>query len=172
MLDAARSRRWRKPVRLRQLVVAATVAGILIPTQSLGMVGYGTFVTLADGTLRVVQALKRGDKLSGPDGKEREIFAISSVESSELIKVTTNTGRKVVLSADHPVPVQRGEVPFIANGVRLGDKIMSIEGFETVEYIEPMEAGTMSYRLSIGEPGTTEQDPMFANGMMISDEPV
>jgi intein/homing endonuclease len=159
-------------MRLRHLTAAVLAAGLLSPTAGWAMVGYGTFVTLADGTMRVVQALKRGDKLSGPDGKEREIFAISSAEAADLIKVTTNTGRKLVLSKDHPVPVQRGETPFIADGVRLGDKIMTIEGFETIEYIEPVTAGTMAYKLSIGEPGTSEKDPLFANGLMVSDEPI
>jgi intein/homing endonuclease len=157
---------------LRHLTATTLVVGLLGPTPGWAMVGYGTFVTLADDTMRVVQALKRGDKLAGPDGKEREIFAISSVESDELVTVTTNTGRKIVMSKDHPVPVQRGETPFIADGVRLGDKIMSIEGFETVEYIVPAKTGIVAYKLSIGEPGTTEKDPLFANGLMVSDEPI
>jgi hypothetical protein len=159
-------------MRLRRITAMALVVGVLGPTPGWAMMGYGTFVTLADGTMRVVQALKRGDMLSGPDGKERQIFAISSVEGAELIKVTTDKGRKIVLSKDHPVPVERNDNPFIANGVRLGDKIMSIEGFETVEYIEPAKAGTVAYKLSIGEPGTTEKDPLFANGLMVSDEPI
>jgi intein/homing endonuclease len=172
MPAAMRSRRWPKPVRRRHLTSIALVVGLLSPTPGWAMVGYGTFVTLADDTMRVVQALRRGDKLAGPDGKQREIFAISIVEGAELILVTTNTGRKIVLSKDHPVPVERNDSPFIANGVRLGDKIMSIEGFETVEYIEPAKAGTVAYKLSIGEPGTTEKDPLFANGLMVSDEPI
>jgi hypothetical protein len=154
------------------LAAVALAATLLVPTQAWAMVGYGTFVTLADGTLRVVQRLQRGDKLSGPDGKEREIFAISNVPSDDLITVTTNTGRKVTLSKDHPVPVERSGSPFIANGLRLGDKVMTIEGFETVDYIVPAKVGTVAFKLSIGEPGTTEKDPLFANGMMLSDEPI
>jgi hypothetical protein len=157
---------------VRSLTTVAVVVALMSPTQSLAMVGYGTFITLADGTMRVVQALKRGDKLSGPDGKEREIFAVTSEEGVDLIVVTTNTGRKIVVSADHPVPVQRGETPFIAYGMRLGDKVMTVEGFETVEYITPAKPGTVAYKLSIGEPGTTEKDPLFANGLMVSDEPI
>ena len=156
---------------MRPLLAVALVAGLLGSTPAMAMIGYGSFVSLSDGTMRVVQAIKRGDLLSGGDGTANEVFAVSSSEGVELIRVITSTGREFVVSRDHPVPVRRGNSPFIANGVRLGDEVMTVEGFETVEYITPVTGGTLAYKLSIGEPGTSEKDPLFVDGVMVSDEP-
>lgn len=150
------------------LVLAAWLAG---STPGWAVMGYGTFVTLADGTMRVVQALKRGDKLAGPDTEQREIFAISTVENAELVTIITNKGRKLVVGKGHPIPIIRGEAPFIASDIRVGDRVYSIEGFETVEIVEAAKPG-IAYKLSIGEPGTSERDPLYANGLMVSDEPI
>ena len=156
---------------MRLLLAIGLVAGLLSSTPVMAMIGYGSFVTLSDGTMRVVQAIKRGDVLSGGDGASNEVFAVSSSDTVELIRVITNSGREFVVSKDHPVPVRRQNTPFIANGVRLGDEVMTVEGFETVEYITPVAGGTLAYKLSIGEPGTSEKDPLFVDGVMVSDEP-
>ena len=156
---------------MRPLLAVALVAGLLGSTPAMAMIGYGSFVSLSDGTMRVVQAIKRGDVLSGGDGTANEVFAVSSSEGVELIRVITDSGREFVVSKDHPVPVRRGNSPFIANGVRLGDEVMTVEGFETVDYITPVTGSTLAYKLSIGEPGTSEKDPLFVDGVMVSDEP-
>jgi hypothetical protein len=157
---------------LRALVLLALIVGAGGVSPALAAVGQGTLVTLDDGTTRAVEALKRGDKLRGPDAKPHEIFAVTVVDAPTLVTILTDTGRKVAISRDQQLPVVRDGDPIMTNALAVGDKLMSVDGFETVVAIEDVPAGTKAYRLSIGEPGTSERDPLWANGVMLSDEPI
>lgn len=156
----------------RALLVLLLALGLGWGSPTLAAVAQGTLVTLDDGTTRAVEMLQRGDKLRGPDAKPHEIFAVTVLETPVLVTILTDSGRKVAISTDQQVPVIRNDDPIMTNKVAVSDRVMTIDGFETVVSIDELPAGTKAYKLSIGEPGTSEQDPLWANGVMLSDEPM
>lgn len=64
---------------------------LLAPTNIGKCWGYGTKIIMLDGTTKEVQDIVTGDKLLGPDGKERNVLSTTS-GISELFRIIPNTG--------------------------------------------------------------------------------
>ena len=158
---------------MRKLVVIALAGWLVSMSPALAAFAAGTMISLADGTTKAVEELKTGDILAGPGGSTRTVVSLAPVaEPGVMTTITTNTGRTLTITQGHPVPVQNEGGIHLADAVKIGDIVMTeAHVAETVTSIVDAPAGTAAYRLNAGEPGTTAKDPLFANGVLISDEP-
>lgn len=86
----------------------------------------GTKITLADGTLKAIEAVQKGDKVLGvkEDGKLLEIEVTETFfhpKNEGFLVITTQDNRTLKLTANHPV---RNHIDYVeAGSLKVGDEI-------------------------------------------------
>jgi hypothetical protein len=132
----------------------------------------GTLISLGDTTSVPIERLKAGDMLAAPGGKMLPVVAVAPLtDPGPMLTITTDKGRSFTITVGHLVPVQDEGGIHLAESVDVGDLVMTETGAETIAEIVAAPAGTEAYRITVGERGTTARDPLFANGVLVSDEP-
>lgn len=154
-------------------IVGLALAGWLATlSPSLAALAEGTLISLGDTTSVPVERLKAGDMLAAPGGKMLPVVAVAPVaEPGPMLTITTDKGRSFTITEGHLVPVQDEGGIHLADRVDIGDLVMTETGAETITEIVAAPEGIKAYRITVGEPGTTARDPLFANGVLLSDEP-
>lgn len=158
---------------MRKLVVIALAGWLVSMSPSLATIAAGTLINMADGSTKPVEALVAGDILAAPSNETRTVVSVAPVAEPGVMRlITTDSGRTLIVSEGHPVPVQNEGGIHIVTSVKVGDIVMTdVNKAEKITSVVDAPADTVAYRLSVGEPGTTARDPLFANGVLISDEP-
>ncbi|MCF2910710.1 Hint domain-containing protein [Pseudoalteromonas sp. DL2-H2.2] len=141
----------------------------------------GSMIMLANGKQLPIEQLQVGDLVLGasqfaPNSHmPLEIKDVSiGVEALPMIKITTDSGKELLLTESHPVVTQSG-VSAWANKVQQGDRIHTTNGLELVTKIEQVKYEDNVYNLKLAR---TSDDPkhitgetfsMFANGLQVGD---
>ena len=157
---------------MNRIAVIALAGWLASLSPSYAALAAGTMITLGDTTSVPIERLKAGDMLSAPGGKMLPVVAVAPVsQPGPMLTITTDKGRSLTITEGHQVPVQDEGGIHLADSIQAGDLVMTETGAETVISVTAAPAGTAAYRITVGEPGTTARDPLFANGVLVSDEP-
>jgi len=70
--------------------------------------GYGTKVMMADGSLKVVEDIKAGDQVMGPDSKPRNVLR-TTTGLDTLYQVNQTNGDSYVVNSKHPIVLRRSK---------------------------------------------------------------
>lgn len=100
-----------------------------------GCMAKGSMIHMADGTDVKIEELKPGDRAAVYGGQEAEIWDIYRGYEEWLYRITTNTGRKTVLTEDHPV-IEPDLNPVKVSYLRPGDLLLTKNGVESVSSVE------------------------------------
>ncbi|QPB85746.1 hypothetical protein CWC22_022330 [Pseudoalteromonas rubra] len=141
----------------------------------------GSLITLANGKHLPIEQLSVGDTVLGasqfaPDQHiPLEIEDISvGVELIPMVKLTTASGKTLLLTESHPVVTVSGLSAW-ANKVKAGDQIRTQSGIEMITAIEEVKYNDNVYNLKLkrtdsdGTHVTGETFTMFANGLQVGD---
>jgi len=90
---------------------------LMSPTGSGKCLGRDTPVLMADGTVKMVQDVKVGDRLLGPDGGVRNVLSVASGREP-LYRVTPRKGNAYVVNASHILSLRKTPG---SDGLRLAD---------------------------------------------------
>ncbi|KZN51085.1 Hint domain-containing protein [Pseudoalteromonas luteoviolacea] len=141
----------------------------------------GSKIKLANGKELAIEQLNVGDTVLGASQfapnvhMPLEIKDISiGSETQPMVKLTTESGKELLLTESHPVLTQAG-VSAWANKVQVGDRIRTSNGLELVSKVEEVKYDDHVYNLKLAR---TADDPnhspgetfsMFANGLQVGD---
>ncbi|MBQ4839295.1 Hint domain-containing protein [Pseudoalteromonas luteoviolacea] len=141
----------------------------------------GTMIKLANGKELAIEQLSVGETVLGASQfapnvhipLEIKDISIGS-ESQPMIKLTTESGKELLLTESHPVVTQSG-VSSWANKVQVGDRIRTASGLELITQVKEQKYNEHVYNLKLAR---TADDPnhspgetfsMFANGLQVGD---
>ncbi|WP_125717309.1 Hint domain-containing protein [Pseudoalteromonas rubra] len=141
----------------------------------------GSMITLANGKHLPIEHLSVGDTVLGasqfaPDQHmPLEIEDISvGVELIPMVKLTTASGKTLLLTESHPVVTVSGLSAW-ANKIKTGDQIRTESGVEMITAIEEVKYNDNVYNLKLKRAATDETHvtgetfTMFANGLQVGD---
>ncbi|ALU45959.1 Hint domain-containing protein [Pseudoalteromonas rubra] len=141
----------------------------------------GSLITLANGKQVPIEQLSVGDTVLGasqfaPDQHiPLEIEDISiGVEAIPMVKLTTASGKTLLLTESHPVVTVSGLSAW-ANKVEAGDQIRTQGGIEMITGVEEVKYNDNVYNLKLKRTSSDEKHvtgetfTMFANGFQVGD---
>lgn len=132
----------------------------------------GTKVLLADGSSKAIEQVGLGDRVVADEGKVLTVTALGrGGEPGLLVRLRTDKGHEVSVTAKHPVLTPQGAVT--ADSLRKGDAVLSREGVATLTRVSREPSRTLVYNLQLGTPEELEQvgshTTLFANGLLMGD---
>ena len=126
-----------------------------------GCFAKGTRITMADGTLKKIEDISKGEMVKSKNGTSSVEEIVTGTEK-EMVLIVTETGKRICLTSNHPVLTNRGWKAAIT--VTAADKLMTIDGEERIEELHMQEYNDAVYSLKIGE-----DDAIIAEGIYTGD---
>ncbi len=78
--------------------------GLVIVAGATGCHGKGTGIRMADGSVKKVEVIEKGDIVAGPDGYGRTVLdTVTGIDA--LFNLKTETGRSVIINGGHVIPL-------------------------------------------------------------------
>lgn len=139
----------------------------------------GTEITMADGSIKVIEEVRIGDELMGQDGKLSKVFAFDRPMLG-LRKLYGFNGGKAFVTAEHPfmttegwkaidikktIEENRSMAKLMTDNLKVGDKIVKADGsYFVIESIEEHDAANQQvYNFILEGKART----YIANGMLV-----
>jgi len=137
----------------------------------------GTLVTMADGTTLPIEQLNNTDTVLTSGGVTLPVRATSQAPASrdEVLTIEGASGHFLTLSDGCIVWTSAG--PLQAGELKIGDKIITLDGKDTISSIERRAYNGQLYNLHLGngeQPGamSVSGTNFFANGILVGDHQV
>jgi hypothetical protein len=117
----------------------------------------GTLVSMSDGGYRPIETLKAGDSVLTLNERTQEVESDTVLSrfltaNSDLVKLTTSTGKSVVCSKTHTLLSEALCPEWVAvQNLTVGSKVVVVGGVDTLVDIQPYQApeGTIVYILEM-----------------------
>ncbi|WP_455659513.1 Hint domain-containing protein [Phocaeicola faecalis] len=128
-----------------------------------GCLGEQTRIAMSDGNFKEIRAIKAGDMVNTGKGNA-EVINIYSGEEKEIICIETETGKRLLLTGEHPVMTEEGWVR--ANDFNAAMRVQAADGsFEKLKGLYTIPYGKKVYNLKLN--GTCSQ--LIAEGIVVGD---
>jgi hypothetical protein len=145
----------------------------IIPAMEIwqGCLAAGTQVRMADGSLRAVESFTADhrEKVRAAGG-ERTVWATTrGIEPDPMVRLKTDGGQELLLTATHPVITDRGAV--MAMDLSPGDRVRTEGGTAQVTAVTREAYRGQVYNLSLGteEDAAAGRSTFYANGILVGD---
>lgn len=142
-----------------------------------GCIVEGTPILMADGTAKPVEAVRRGDRLRGRDGKPVVVEWRTNGWDTQSVELTDSAGKRVRLTPLHPVATGRGMVQ--ARELKVGDSVYGPEGGTTLTAVSTRQAPKAFnvYNLGVVDGNGAfisqrDQAAFFAGSLLVGDAAV
>lgn len=138
-----------------------------------GCLAAGTAVLLADGSSVNVEDVVPGMSVAaGRDGRRLQVAeTFIGREQDPLIRLSTGSGRTVLVTAEHPLVTDGGMK--LARDLRLGDSVMTVAGAEIIVATTNESHVGAVYNLALRTADASappiEDATHFANGFLVGD---
>ena len=136
-----------------------------------GCVAEGTRVTLGDGTEMPIESISTRNNVLAGTRMLPVVNTISGTEDDPMVRITTQSGKSLLLSRTHPVMTTRGAV--LAYRLGVGDEVITAQGPEKLVSTAPETYRGKVWNLDVGQKedaGLTHQNStFFANGILVGD---
>jgi hypothetical protein len=123
-----------------------------------------TAIRIWDGSDKVIGDIKKGEKLLTADGKTAVVENIVTGKESEIVVIATEGGRRLGVTATHPIKTTRGIIP--AGKLRPLDELcVSDGGSDKIKYVYLTPYNDTVYNLDTGDKPAL----LIANGIIAGD---
>ncbi|MEG0615318.1 MAG: Hint domain-containing protein, partial [Oscillospiraceae bacterium] len=126
-----------------------------------GCLKENTSIAMFDGSYRLIQDIRIGDRVRGKDGFNRVNNVWSGVEEHSLTIELENSA-SVICTDSHPFMTKSGYKH--AKNLAIGEEIFTENGSATISKITAVDERIFVYNLSLDEEGC-----FYANGMCVGD---
>lgn len=128
-----------------------------------GCLGEQTLIAMADGSQQEIRKIKAGDTVYTGKGNA-EVINIYSGEEQDIICMETETGKRLLLTSEHPVMTEEGWVR--ANDLNAGMRIMPADGkSERLKGLYMIPYNKKVYNLQLKE----NDSQLIAEGIIVGD---
>ena len=172
-------------------VVAGPSTEKLLPLQfATGCLAAGTLVTLADGSVCAIEALRPGDRVrSGIVAAPLTVGSTSSgPEPNPLVWLRTDGGLELMLTEGHPLLLARADAAtgaaagadvaagavVVADELRLGDELLTLAGAQRIVALARRPYGGLVWNMKLGTAeelarAGAEHGSFYAGGVLVGD---
>lgn len=146
---------------------------IKLPTMEIayGCLAGGTLISMGDGSTKKIEDVEVGEKVATKDGGVLEVVNSVVGKEEQIYRVSTENGKNVLMSKEHPVP-SGGEIKLAFN-LKVGDEIVTDEGPSRIREIA-LEDFPSRYVFNLyveNSDGNIQLDDrlFYGNGVLVGD---
>ncbi len=127
-----------------------------------GCLEENTEITMADGARKKIRDIQIGEKVLGTGGKACEVSNVIRGTENELVCITLEDGKEILLTYDHPFKTKEGNVAAI--DLKFGDEILTEDGYKTIEGAYPLNG-----KFNVCSIEISPSDFIWGNGIAVGD---